>query len=149
MNAFRTLLVTTDFSATSRSAIPLAHALAEKFGAKIVVVYVQEDVMPPFVGEYAQTSIQTILDDQREQLRQELEKFAATEFGSGLQVESVVTTGIPHAEIVRLATERSADLIIMATHGRGFIGHALFGSTTERVLRRAPCPVLTVRGQGT
>jgi nucleotide-binding universal stress UspA family protein len=52
-------------------------------------------------------------------------------------------------EIVRLAEERQADLVVMATHGRGFISHAILGSTAERVLRRAPCPVLIVRERGT
>jgi len=148
MNAFRTLLVTTDLSEVSQSAFPLATAIAEKFGAKLVVVYVQEDVMPPFVGEYAQTSIQSILDDQRIHLVEELRRFAEQQIGAGIETETVVTAGMPHAEICRIARERSADLIVMATHGRGFLGHALFGSTAERVVRRAPCPVLTVHGHG-
>jgi len=147
MNPFETILVTTDFSETSRSAFPLARALAERFGSRILVVYVLEDILPPFVGEYAQTSIQTILDDQRKTIEEELRTFARVNVGSGIEAETVVAAGIPHAEVCRIARERKAGLIVMATHGRGFLGHALFGSTTERVLRRAPCPVLTVRGE--
>jgi nucleotide-binding universal stress UspA family protein len=149
MNPFGTLLVSTDFSETSESAFPLARTLAEKFSSKIVVVYVQEDVMPPFVGEYAQTSLQSILDEQKSQLAPELARYAATHVPATIPTETVVGTGVAHAEICRIARERGAGLIVMATHGRGFLGHALFGSTTERVLRRAPCPVLTVRGHGT
>lgn len=59
-----------------------------------------------------------------------------------------VPLGIPHVEIAHLADECGADVIVMATHGRGFISHALLGSTTERVLRQAPCPVLVVRDPG-
>jgi nucleotide-binding universal stress UspA family protein len=55
-----------------------------------------------------------------------------------------VGLGVPHLEIVRAAEERHADLVVMATHGRGFFSHAFLGSTTERVIRRAPCPVLVV-----
>ena len=71
----------------------------------------------------------------------------AEHFLKHVEAEPLVAFGIPHKEIVDLAGKRSVDLIVMATHGRGFITHALFGSTTERVLRRAPCPVLTVRDQ--
>jgi nucleotide-binding universal stress UspA family protein len=60
-------------------------------------------------------------------------------------VEPLVAMGTPHVEIVRLAEEQGADLIVIATHGRGFISHAILGSTAERVLRRSPCPVLVVR----
>ena len=60
-------------------------------------------------------------------------------------VDRTVVVGTPHVEIVRLAEERNVDLVVMATHGRGFISHAILGSTTERVLRRAPCPILIVR----
>lgn len=148
MSAFRTLLVTTDFSETSKLAFPLVRSLAEKRGSRIVVVYVQEDVVPLFAGEYAQTSIQSILDDQREHIAGELKRLAVAQIGAGTETETLVVSGTPHLEIVRLASEWQVDLIVMATHGRGFLGHTLFGSTTERVLRRAPCPVLTVRGPG-
>ena len=148
MSSFRTILVTTDLSEVSKSAFPVARTLAETFRAKLLVVYVQEDIMPPFVGEYAQTSIRTILDDQRTLLVEQLNRFVEKQLGSGVDTEAIVVAGIPHAEILDLARERSADLIVMATHGRGFLGHALFGSTTERIVRKAPCPVLTVRGHG-
>jgi nucleotide-binding universal stress UspA family protein len=60
-------------------------------------------------------------------------------------VEPVALVGDAHVEIVRLAVDYRADLIVMATHGRGFVAHAVMGSTTERVLRTSPCPVLAVR----
>ena len=66
-------------------------------------------------------------------------------FAGRAEVVTEVPRGSPHIEIVRLAEERGADLIVMATHGRGFISHAILGSTTERVVRRAPCPVLVIR----
>ena len=60
---------------------------------------------------------------------------------------TMVTTlvGSPAGEILRYATEQEVDLIVIGTHGRGAIGHMLLGSVTERVVRKAPCPVLTVR----
>ncbi len=145
MNPFRTLIVTTDFSEISALAFPPAKMLATTFRAKIIALYVQEEILPPFVGEYAQTSLQGILDEQRGRLGEELKRFAAAQVGPGIELETIVASGIPHTEIARIAREKSADLIVLATHGRGFLGHAIFGSTAERVLRRAPCPVLTVR----
>lgn len=145
MKPFRTILVTTDFSDISTLAFPPAKLVAETFGANVIVVYVQEKIMPPFVGEYAQMNLQGFLDDQREKLVVELKRFADERVGPGIATETIVATGVPHSEIVRLAQEKNVDLIVLATHGRGFLGHAVFGSTAERVVRRAPCPVLTVR----
>lgn len=142
MDEIRTLLLTTDFSETSKAAIPWARAMAAKFGARILLTHVHEDRLPPFVVEYGQTGFTEILDRQRKRAVELLAEFARE---VGDDVETLVVDGIAHAEIVRVATERRVDLIVMATHGRGFISHALMGSTTERVLRRAPCPVLSVR----
>ncbi len=142
MGGIRTILVTTDFSETSKAALPWARDVAGKFGARLLVAHVHEDRMPPFVVEYGQTAFAELLDRQRKQA-EELLSTAARELGGS--AEALVADGVPHVEIVRLAEERKVDLIVMATHGRGFISHALMGSTTERVIRRAPCPVLVVR----
>jgi nucleotide-binding universal stress UspA family protein len=142
MDTIRTVLVTTDFSETSKAAFPLARDVAAKFGARLLVAHVHEDRMPPFVVEYGQTAFAELLDRQRKQA-EELLAAAGRELGAN--VETVVADGVPHVEIVRVAEERKIDLIVMATHGRGYISHALMGSTTERVIRRAPCPVLVVR----
>jgi nucleotide-binding universal stress UspA family protein len=144
----RTILLTTDFSETSRRAFPSARMLAETFGAKLVLAHVEPDRLPPIVVEYAAVGVNDILRDQRERARQRLVELAAEAFGSETEVETVVTDGTPHAEIVRLAEQHRADLIVMATHGHGFVSHAILGSTTERVVRRAPCPVFVVRDTG-
>lgn len=64
---------------------------------------------------------------------------------AGVHVETRIVTGIPYEDIVRVGTELPADLIIMGTHGRSGVSHLLLGSVAEKVVRRAPCPVLTVR----
>ena len=142
MGEIKTLLLTTDFSETSAAAVPLALELVRRFGAKLIVAHVHEDRLPPFVVEYGQTGFTEILDRQRQQA---VEMLAEMGRDLGNDVEVTVADGIAHLEIVRIAEERQVDMIVMATHGRGFISHALMGSTTERVLRRAPCPVLVVR----
>ncbi len=64
---------------------------------------------------------------------------------TGAEIESVLLSGNPSAEIVKFATEESVDLIVMATHGRSGVEHLLMGSVAEKVLRKSPCPVLTVK----
>lgn len=145
MKDIKTILVTTDFSDTSRTAFETAKMLAAKFEARLILAHVEVDSLPPLVVEYTAVGMEELLTRQRERAEQQLAEVAA-ELGPG--VEPVVTTGSPHEGIVRLAGERKADLIVMATHGRGFISHAILGSTTERVLRRAPCAVLVVRSTG-
>ena len=87
--------------------------------------------------------LEEVQQRQEQHAHEELVKLAGEELGG--DVECIVVAGTPHLEIVRLAEERKLDLIVMATHGRGFFAHALIGSTTERVLRHAPCPVLVVQ----
>ena len=63
-------------------------------------------------------------------------------------VEKAVVRGVPFVEIIRTAKEKNADMIVIGTHGRTGIDHMLFGSTAEKVVRKSPCPVLTVRMAG-
>ncbi len=145
MNEFETVLLTTDLSEASRHAFGPALAIARAFHSKLIMLYVVEDRLPLFVDELTAMPVEGILESQRRRAVEELEKFAAGFGEAGIEIERLVACGTPHVEIVRLARERGARLLVMATHGRGFMTHALFGSTTARVLRRAPCPVLTVR----
>jgi nucleotide-binding universal stress UspA family protein len=97
------------------------------------------------VMEYMADHSEDLRAIQHDHAQQQLEAFAREHF-AGLPVEVLVVAGIAHAEIVEAARTRAADVIVIATHGRGFISHAILGSTTERVIRRAECPVLVVRG---
>ena len=145
MAPFDTILVTTDLSDSSAPALEPALAIASRFGSRLLVVHVVEDRLPPFVDEFTAVPFEEILQAQERRAAEALQAFLAARLPAGSPAESVVLHGTPHLEIVRLAEERGAGLIVLATHGHGFLAHALFGSTTERVLRRAPCPVLTVR----
>jgi nucleotide-binding universal stress UspA family protein len=141
----RAILLTTDFSETSKKAVTPALTLAAKFGAKLLLAYVEEDRLPPLVIEYMAVGVDDIRGQQRDLAAKRLAELAQALPAGATEIEPVVAMGTPHIEIVRLAEERQVDLIVMATHGRGFISHAILGSTAERVLRRAPCPVLIVR----
>jgi len=147
MADFKTLVVTTDFSETASEAFAPTLALARKFGARVLLVYVEEDRLPPFAGDYPTlygAPVVELLESHRKRAEEELGKVARERFGD-VDVEPLTLSGVAHREIVNLAEQRGADVIVMATHGRGFLAHALMGSTTERVIRSAPCPVLAVR----
>jgi nucleotide-binding universal stress UspA family protein len=77
--------------------------------------------------------------------RTELKKLVEEVEAKGVAAREIVAQGRPSNEILRIAKEETIDLIVLGTHGKGFLDKALFGSTTERVVRNAPCPVLTVR----
>jgi len=150
MKDIRTILLTTDFSETSKEAFEPALTLAGKFGARIIVLYVDDDRRAMVVPDHVAVNLdlESIYAHQHERHQNRLAGLVDEQFSGKAEVEYEVPRGTPHVEIVRLAKEHDADLIVMATHGGGFISHAILGSTTERVLRRSPCPVLVIRHSG-
>lgn len=141
----KTIVVTTDLSDFSKKAFPFARDLAEKYGARIVVSYVEEHRVPPLTIEYPGIGFDDTMRQQRERATDLLKRLVDEQLGQELDTEIRVIDGLAHVGIIQLARELEADLIVMTTHGRGFFSHAILGSTTERVVRRAPCPVLVVR----
>ncbi len=144
MQTIDRILVTTDFSKTSQTAFSLARQVAAKFDAETVLLHVLDAQLPPLVFEPSGVSAGEFEQQRVERAASQVEALAAR-LGEG--IETMVTCGIPHVEIVKFAGDNAIDLIVMATHGRGFFAHVILGSTTERVVRRASCPVLTVRDQ--
>jgi len=143
----RSILLPTDFSECARHAVPVAAGLARKLGARIVCLHVVEPVVPA-VG-WTPVAEPLPMADISEQLEtsaaRELPKVGACEECAGLEVEDVIAHGEAAAEIVRVARERGADLIVISSHGRTGLGRILFGSTAESVVRHAHCPVLVVK----
>jgi nucleotide-binding universal stress UspA family protein len=80
--------------------------------------------------------------------RESMEAFVADGFRGTENVETRIASGVPYREILREARETGADLIVIGTHGRTGVEHVIFGSTAEKVVRMAPCPVLTIRQGG-
>ena len=137
---FRSLLVTTDFSANSAVAMRPALAIAEKFGARIVLIHVLEapSTDPGHPGKAA-------LKGLAEMAHEQLEEFGGREIGERIRWSPEVATGPAPQAITDAARRHAADLIVVATHGRTGVLHLLLGSVAERVVRTATCPVLTVR----
>ena len=139
------VLVPIDFSDYSKSALKYAVNFAKSFNAEIILVYVVEPIIYPpdfSMGQIAMPSINAEWDNRA---KEELQKLAKSEFTSAGNVKTVIKTGKPFVEIIETAKEENVDLIIIATHGHSGVEHILFGSTAEKVVRKAPCPVLTLR----
>lgn len=145
MIELRRILVPTDFSDTSGVAAKYAVALAEAFGASLHLLHVIEE---PFVHGGAPQGYIPDLQAFREPLRKNAEgqlgKVLTAADRERFHARLVTKFGTPFLEIVRYAKEHDIDLIVMGTHGRGPIAHMLLGSVAAKVVRKAPCPVLTV-----
>jgi nucleotide-binding universal stress UspA family protein len=144
------ILVPIDFSDNGEWALKYAAALAEKFNSEIHLLHVLQDVIgvgTPEVGT-AFASPGDFVKELRASAQNGLQKIADSDLAAGKKIVQVVRDGQPFVEIIRYAREELADLIVMGTHGRTGLVHVLMGSVAERVVRKAACPVLTVRPAG-
>jgi nucleotide-binding universal stress UspA family protein len=139
------ILVPIDFSEFSKNSLRYATALALTFKAKLVLIYVVEPVIYPPDFSMGQIAIPTVDMEMDRRALEELNALAKSEIPSEVEVNTVVKTGKPFYEIIETASLEDIDLIIIATHGHTGVEHILFGSTAEKVVRKAPCPVLTIR----
>lgn len=144
---FSNILVPTDFSELSAPATTYAKGLAGAFNAQLHCLHVVDDAFQYWSAIGPESlPIGPPPDEMMELGRKRLDKFAGEYFADTLpSVIQHVAYGRPFAEIIAYAKENKIDLIVLGTHGRGAIAHALLGSTTEKVVRKAPCAVLTVR----
>jgi nucleotide-binding universal stress UspA family protein len=138
------VLVPTDFSENSKAAIRYGCALCEAFDAEMHLLHVMEDPMiyPPMAEGYAPAMDFAELE---REVEQQLQQAVSAEWQQKIKIERVTRRGAPFLEVIRYAKEAPVDLIVMGTHGRGAIAHMLLGSVAEKVVRKAPCPVLTIR----
>lgn len=140
------ILIPTDFSETAQAATQYAMELAKKFDAKLHLLHVIEDpvVYMPMFESYALPP------------KEDFENFAATRLDNwildedkdAVSIETEWVHGNPFVDILKCAKREDVDLIVVGTHGRSFTAHLLLGSVAEKVVRKAKCPVLTVRPQG-
>jgi nucleotide-binding universal stress UspA family protein len=140
----KSILVPIDFSAESRKALAYAVRFADQFGARIILQHVVEPVALP---DFAKSFPLLMENDKVMALAKgKLEHVAKEEAIPPKLLDKVlVSHGSPFQEIANSARTLKADMIIISTHGYTGLKHALLGSTTERVVRHAPCPVLVVR----
>jgi nucleotide-binding universal stress UspA family protein len=141
------ILVPVDFSFHAERAFSYATTLAHRFAATLGLLHVVED---PFVtgawnSEVYVPNVAELLEELIASAEQQLATLRESAAALGLTAETAVITGRPAHAIVEHANEGGFDLIVMGTHGRSGLSHAVMGSVAERVVRKAPCPVLTVR----
>jgi universal stress protein A len=144
----RTILAPTDFSKHAESAVRYACGLAERFGARLRLLHVLSDVVPtgpdPMLAPVLPPDYYR---DAEAASREALGQVLRPEWGRPGSVETAVGWGPPEAVIVEDARTHGVDLLVIATHGRTGLSHVLLGSVAERIVREAPCPVLTIRSK--
>jgi nucleotide-binding universal stress UspA family protein len=144
MIKLKAILVPVDFSDCSDAAVKYGYALADAFGATLHLLNVVQDPYTlPWAAEGFAAPIADLLADWEGQAKRRLAEMVPTAPAATTLIRTQV--GTPPREIVRYAADHQIDLIVLGTHGRGPLGHMLLGSVAERVVRTAPCPVLTVR----
>lgn len=145
MEMIKKILVPIDFSDYSKKALHYTVKFAKSFDAELFLVYVIEPLVYPADLSMGQMVIPQSEVNLSEKAKSELEELATNEIGDSLKYNILIKTGKPFMEVIETASEIDADLIIIATHGHTGVEHLLFGSTAEKIVRKAPCPVLTLR----
>lgn len=145
MISLKTVLVATDFSEPSEVAVRYGRALADAFHASLHVLHVVPDSMAlPWATMADGLAMADVQRQWEREAAERLERMVPADERRG-RVDLVTRAGDPVRQIIGYAAEQNADLIVLGTHGRGPVAHMLMGSVAERVVRSAPCPVLTVR----
>jgi nucleotide-binding universal stress UspA family protein len=139
------ILAPTDFSEPSAQGLRSALELAEAFSAKLLLLHVVEPPPYPVEGIVPSRLGATLLDDLERQAANDLAQMLPEAQRSRVEVTRSVVVGIPYRKIVEVAEAEKSDLIVMTTHGRTGLSHLVMGSVAEKVVRTAPCPVLTIR----
>lgn len=147
---FKRIVCAIDFSDCSLHGLHHAMSLAQEADAQLTVLHVIErpSTIGPGTDEMAPPgprSLQEYMAIVAQDARARLEQVVPDEVRAYCRVETVLATGTPYREILRVADESRADLLVVGTHGRGAVDRMLFGSTTQHLVRQAPCPVLTLR----
>ena len=142
---FRRVLVPVDFSPQSEAAWELARRLARAVGAEVVLLHVFVEAPLYSESAFAAERVREAYAAGRQWVEQQLARWSGTAQQEGLAVKTLMRPGVPYEEIVATARAESADLIVIGTHGYGGVDRLLLGSVADRVIRRATCPVLSVR----
>ena len=139
------ILLPTDFSDTADHSLGYAREMAERFGAEVHVLHVVADQTP---HDWEVGAAALVVSDLRKRWTSDAERRLADISLDGIETVRAIRVGHPFVEILQYATDNAIDMIVMGTHGRGPVQHLLLGSVAEKVVRKAPCPVLTVRQPG-
>lgn len=144
MISMKNILCPVDYSVYSEMALKYAIEFAEKYQAKLYLMHVLDirvyDITDPDLYDVNIVDEETLV-----KLRERLLRCVKEDTRGKIAVEALIIQGVPFAEIIKTSKEYKIDLIVIGTHGRTGISHAIMGSVAEKVVRKAPCPVLTIR----
>ena len=147
---FNKVLSTTDFSEDSTLALGYAEEIGRRFSAEIILLRVNQPLPPVMVSREIGPmmdvgAMSRIAEEQRLLAQRELDAIVNRLRVGGFRARSLLKVGSPFLEIINTAQAEGVDLVVMGTHGRTGLAHVLMGSVAERVVQKAPCPVLTIR----
>ena len=142
---FSKILVPVDFSAYTDEIVQHAMAIAQKFGSSLHLIHVvpSMDYFTPYESFMAVENVAAVQKAIEAEVEGQLD--GAARKITGIAVTKAIRTGAASIEIIDYARSAQIDLIVMGTHGRGALEHILIGSVAEKVVRKSPCPVLTIR----
>lgn len=143
MLPLKKILCPTDFSEASYEALAAANELALHFSAQLCLVHVVTPVVQPATDPA--TTVWLALQEMETSAKNSLQELVKQRVPKELNVRQIVVFGEAADEIIRISEEEKVDLIMIATHGQTGWRHFVFGSVAEKVVRLAPCPVLTIR----
>ena len=148
MTEFRHILVPLDGSSLAERAIPLATALAEKFGSEILLLRVLDIPKPTPPTSHLEVTIGWVREA-RAQAHEEAQSYLDVRqqevYRKGIKVRALMRDRSPAEDILQVARSEKIDLIVMSAHGQGGLARWTFGSVADKVARHSPCPVLLVR----
>ncbi|MCF6156132.1 MAG: universal stress protein [Candidatus Brocadia sp.] len=140
----KNILCPIDYSIYSEMALKYAIEFADKYQAKLYLMHVLDirvyDINDPDLYNVTLADTETV-----NKLRERLLKCVNEDTKGRISVEAIIIQGVPFSEIIKASKEYKIDLIVLGTHGRTGLSHAIMGSVAEKVVRKAPCPVLTIR----
>lgn len=144
MAEIKNILFPVDFSSASEKILPYARYMAEKLGAKLYLIFVVEELSKYAHFYVPHIPFDNLEEEMLEAAKKKMETFVAEHLEDFDNLETIITRGDIADEIIRAAGEKAIDLIVMGTHGRKGLEKILLGSVAERVVKRSPCPVMTV-----
>ena len=145
MKPFDRILTAIDFSENSDYAFDYALTLAKQFSAELTIMHVINEPVDLRGFYVPHISFEQLEKEIEEGAVKMMDKFCQARLGDFNAYKTAIVTGIPYEEVIKKAEEIGASLIVLGTHGRTGLDHLIFGSTAERVVRSASCPVLTIR----
>ncbi len=148
MKPIKKILFPTDFSDNSNYAFDYALDLSRKFGARLYILHVIHELIDTTGYYIPNISLDQLQGDLVKGAEEMMGKFIKEKTGDFSDYETMNIIGLPHLEVLNIAKDKDIDMIVMGTHGRSGIDRVLFGSVAEKVVKKAPCPVLTVRQPG-